>query len=53
MGGQTEPAADLRQMASGLWQMFIALTNEGFSERQALTIIGYAISGAQQNGDQS
>jgi hypothetical protein len=37
-------------MASGLWQMFIALTHEGFNERQALTIIGYTIAGAQNGG---
>lgn len=41
----TEPSADLRLMASTLWQMFIALQTEGFSEKQALTIIGEIIAG--------
>jgi hypothetical protein len=40
----TEPAADLRQMAAFLWQTFIALTSEGFSEQQALIIIGQILS---------
>lgn len=45
-----EPSADLRQMASLLRQMFIALTNEGFDERQALTIIGQAIAAGAAGG---
>lgn len=40
----TEPSADLRQVASILWQMYVALTAEGFDERQALTIIGHVIA---------
>lgn len=35
----TEPSADLRQLASILWQTYVALTTEGFSERQALRVI--------------
>ena len=42
----TEPSADLRLMASTFRQMFIALTMEGFDERQALTIIGQCIAGS-------
>jgi hypothetical protein len=44
VSGPIEPSADLRQAASALRQMFIALINEGFDERQALTIIGHAIA---------
>lgn len=40
----TEPAAELRQAASGLWQMYVALTNEGFSEKQALVILGKVLA---------
>ena len=43
MGGPTEPSADLRELASMLRQTYIALTNEGFTESQALTIIGEII----------
>jgi hypothetical protein len=40
----TEPAADLRAMASVLWQTYVALTAEGFNERQALRIIADMLS---------
>jgi len=40
----TEPSADLRQLASIYHQMFIALTQEGFTEQQALLIIGQNIA---------
>ena len=51
MGDQTEPSADLRFMASQLWQMFVALQKEGFSEGQALKIIGEIISGSMPKGE--
>lgn len=50
--GPTEPAADIRQMASALWQMFVALQAEGFSERQALIIIGQALTAGAGGGQQ-
>src|SRR5215217_5920186 len=46
----TEPAADLRQMASMLWQTFIALQQEGFNEHQALVILGQVLAAAVQQG---
>lgn len=49
-GFSTEPAADLRQMASGLRQMFVALLNEGFTEQQALIIIGQCIAAGTARG---
>lgn len=45
-----EPSADLRQIASTLMQMYVALTNEGFSERQALAIIGQCIASSTAGG---
>lgn len=45
--GPTEPSADKRQAAAELWQIFVALSNEGFSERQALEIIGSILRGPQ------
>ena len=38
--GPIEPSADLRQLASALRQTYLALTQEGFTEQEALTIIG-------------
>lgn len=42
----TEPSADLREAASFMWQTFVALTSEGFTEAQALVIIGHMLRGA-------
>jgi hypothetical protein len=39
-----EPSADLRQAAHQLREMFIALIQEGFDERQALAIIGHVLA---------
>lgn len=50
MNGPTEPAADQRAAASFMWQMFVALTNEGFTEHQALTILGYMMASNQNGG---
>ncbi len=49
MTGPTEPSADIRQAASVLWQMFVALTSEGFSEHQALQVIAHVLQ-SQQGG---
>jgi len=43
MSSPTEPSAALRQMASETRQIYIALTNEAFTEQQALIIIGQII----------
>jgi hypothetical protein len=49
----TEPSAAARQMAKMLWDNFRALIQQGFTETQALTVLGVmmgtAIAG--QNGD--
>lgn len=44
MNGPIEPAADMRQMATTLYQTFVALVAEGFTEKQALTIIGQILA---------
>jgi hypothetical protein len=39
-----EPSADLRTAANMLRQTFIALTMEGFTEAQALMVIGHILA---------
>ena len=46
MTGPTEPSADLRELASVMWQTFVALVREGFTEQQALVIIGHILASA-------
>lgn len=48
-----EPSADLRTTANMLRQTFVALTNEGFTERQALVIIGQILAAYAPRGGQS
>lgn len=43
MMNPVEPSADQRSAAKNLHEMFVALTNEGFTETQALTILGYVL----------
>lgn len=45
-----EPSADLRTFASFIRQMHIALVCEGFTEQQALVIVGQTIA-AQTGGN--
>jgi len=45
MGGPVEPAANLRELASFYYQMYVALVAEGFTEQQALRIIGETVRG--------
>ena len=42
-----EPNAEMRKLAASLMQMYLALTQEGFTEQQSLAIIGQAIAAAQ------
>ncbi len=42
--GPTEPSSDIRQAASALRQIFVALMAEGFSEQQALVIVGHVLA---------
>lgn len=51
MTNPIEPSADLRQFASTMRQMFLALTADGFTEQQALVIIGqFLAANAPQQG---
>jgi hypothetical protein len=47
----TEPAAELRALAAMMWQTFVALQAEGFTEKQAIAIIGQMLA-ANANGDE-
>lgn len=47
--GPIEPTADAREFAKACHQIFVALTLEGFTEQQALIIIGQMIA-ANQGG---
>lgn len=44
-----EPASDIRQAASGLFQMFTAFIAEGFTPDQALTLVARFLA-AQAGG---
>lgn len=45
-----EPSADLRSLASTIRQMYVALLDEGFTEQQALIIVGQMLSSANAGG---
>lgn len=49
----TEPSADIRQLASVMWQTFVALQSQGFSEQQSLMIIGQILAANAKGGDES
>lgn len=42
-GGWVEPSADMREFAHNLREMFVALVAEGFTETQALSVIGHTL----------
>ena len=45
---RTEPTAELRQLATTLWQAYVALTDAGFNEGQALVIIAEMLKQAHE-----
>lgn len=45
-----EPSAAWRNMAKTFREMFVALVHEGFTERQALEMIGHAMRAAVSGG---
>ena len=51
---KTEPTAEMRQAANGCWQLFTALGDEGFTDQQALVIIGQMLTASigKGGGDQ-
>jgi hypothetical protein len=52
MSMSVEPSADARTLAKTCHQIFVALTLEGFTEHQALMILGQMIA-ATANGESS
>jgi len=44
MNGPIEPAANLRQIAATLHQTFLAFVQEGFTEHQALVVLGQLLA---------
>lgn len=42
--GPVEPAADMRKFAAGMRQIYIALIQEGFTQQEALVIIGQLLA---------
>lgn len=48
--GTVEPPAQLRQASRELFLMFVALMKEGFTEAQAIAIIGAVLSSQNGNG---
>jgi hypothetical protein len=42
--GPIEPHADLRQGATALFELFCAYVQAGFTEDQALRIVGYLLN---------
>jgi hypothetical protein len=48
-GGKREPSADARGVARACRDQFLALVAEGFTENQALQIIGVMIAAATHN----
>lgn len=42
---QREPTAEMRSAARSMRELFVALVREGFTEIQALQIIGAALGG--------
>ena len=47
--GPIEPSADAREFAKACFQIFTALCLEGFTEQQALIVVGQMIA-ANNNG---
>lgn len=42
--GPVEPSADIRTAANSIRQIYLALIQEDFDERQALTIVGQILA---------
>ena len=49
--GPIEPSADMREFAKHLRQMFVALKLEGFTEQQAMSVIGTTLAASFGKGD--
>lgn len=49
---KTEPSSDLRQAAAACWETFTALRDEGFTDHQALIIVGQILGAGIAKGGQ-
>lgn len=49
--GPTEASGDMRTAAAGMYQIFVALTTSGFTERQALMIIAEVVAASVRDTD--
>ena len=49
--GPVEPSADAREFARACHQIFVALSLEGFTEQQALVVIGQMIAANTKGTD--
>lgn len=38
--GRSEPASNIRQTSSILWQLYLSLTEQGFTKQEALYLTG-------------
>lgn len=45
-----EPNAEMRQMAKTCWQMYQALTQQGFTDVQAMQLLGETIRAQIERG---
>lgn len=50
--GPIEPSADIRAFALHMRQVYLALVGQGFTEPQAMAIIGTTIAAAITRGQQ-
>jgi hypothetical protein len=48
---RVEPSADFREVAHRLQELFTALRQSGFTERQALDLVGQALRGLAEGAD--
>jgi hypothetical protein len=46
----TEPTADMREAAKAIRGIYVALRKEGFTESQALVIVGQVLAANSENG---
>lgn len=50
--GPIEPSADQRGAAAEMFRLFLALVQEGFSEHQALSLLGTMLAAQIQKPEQ-
>lgn len=50
---RVEPSADMRAAARGARELFLSLLEQGFSEEQAVTMIGIMLGQAAAGGSTS